>query len=151
MADELVTLWRYRDLPEALAARAKLDSQAIRCVLVDDNIVRLDWFWSNAVGGVRLQVVDDEAPQALELLAEEIPESFSAEEIGEEYRQPACPKCGSRDISRESTYRKLGLLSLLILPPLALPILILLVLFAPIRQRHWKCEDCSHKWDAPYD
>ena len=51
---ELVTLWRYRDLPEALVAKSKLDSADLWCFLADVNMVYLDWFMSNAIGGVRL-------------------------------------------------------------------------------------------------
>src|SRR5437899_7263700 len=104
MTEELVTLWRYRDLPEALMAKSKLDSEALSCFLADENIVRLNWFWSNVVGGVRLQVAGDDVQTAIELLSEEIPPSFSAEELGEEYRQPECPTCHSRDVTFEPMY-----------------------------------------------
>lgn len=140
MSDELVTLWRYRDLPEAFVARAKLDSQEIWCVFADENIVRLNWFWSNAVGGVRLQVADDDAQLALELLAEEIPENFTAEEIGEEYRQPQCPNCNSRNVSFEPFNKGIALLFLqFTLLPVWIP------------KKSWKCEDCGHQWRAEYD
>lgn len=136
MADQLVTLWRYRDLPEALVARAKLDSQLIWCVLADDNIVRLKWFWSNSVGGIRLQVVDEDAQLAFEVLSEEIPESFTAEEIGEEYRQPECPRCHSRDVSLEPLQRGIALAVLWFINlPLWIP------------KKSWKCEDCGCQWE----
>jgi hypothetical protein len=144
MAEELVTLWRYRDLPEALIARAKLDSQQIWCVLADDNIVRLNWFQSNAVGGVRLQVVDDDAALASELLAEEIPEGFTAEEIGEEYRQPECPNCRSRDIAFQPAYRNIALL---LLGLALLGVFIAIPVWIP--RKSWKCEDCRHDGTLP--
>src|SRR2546423_2843478 len=53
---EMTTVRRFRDLPEALLAKGSLQSAGIECLLVDDNIVRTDWFWSNAVGGIKLQV-----------------------------------------------------------------------------------------------
>src|SRR5690242_68109 len=98
MPENLITLWRYRDLPEALIARSKLDAEGFDCFLADDNIVGLEWYWSNFVGGVRLRVREDDSESALEVLAQEIPAAFSAEEVGEEYEQPACPRCGSRDV-----------------------------------------------------
>lgn len=139
MAEQLVTLWRYRDLPEALVARAKLDSQQIWCVLADDNIVRLNWFLSNAIGGLRLQVEDDDAQLALELLSEEIPERFTVEEIGEEYKQPECTNCHSRDVSFEPFHRGLALVFLQLGLPVWIP------------SKSWKCEDCGHHWKAEYD
>jgi hypothetical protein len=101
MPDEVVTLWRYRDLPEALIASCKLQSAGIECSLADKEIVRLDWFWSNMVGGVRLRLNETDAEDALGVLADEIPASFSAEDVGEEYVQPRCPNCQSRDVSFE--------------------------------------------------
>jgi hypothetical protein len=139
MPEQLVTLWRYRDLPEALVARAKLDSQEIWCVLADDNIVRLDWFWSNAVGGMRLQVADEDAEFALSLLAEEIPAGFTAEETGEEYQQPVCPQCHSRDVTFEPVYSGVALLFLYFSLPVWIP------------KKSWKCEDCQDRWEAEYD
>jgi hypothetical protein len=137
MAEGLVTLWRYRDLPEALVAKSKLDSDAVPCFLADFGIVRLDWFWSNAVGGVKLQVADENVEHALALLSEEIPAGFTAEETGEAYRQPECSKCHSRYVSFEPMYKGVALLALWVL---ALPLW--------IPKRLWHCEDCGHEWKA---
>jgi hypothetical protein len=50
----MVTIRQFRDLPEALFAKGSLESAAIDCALVDDNMVRLYWFISNLLGGVKL-------------------------------------------------------------------------------------------------
>lgn len=139
MSDDLITLWRYRDLPEALIAHSKLKAEGFDCFLADDNIVRFDWFWSNMVGGVRLRVREDDAESALELLGQQIPERFSAEEVGEEYEQPACPKCGSRDVAFESLYRGVALVALWLWAiPLSLP------------KCRWHCENCGNEWKGEY-
>lgn len=98
MSDDLITLCRYRDLPEALIAHSKLRAEGFACFLADDNIVRFNWYLSNAIGGVRLRVREDDAESALSVLGQEIPKGFSTEDVGQEYEQPACPKCGSRDV-----------------------------------------------------
>jgi predicted RNA-binding Zn-ribbon protein involved in translation (DUF1610 family) len=150
MAEQIVTLWRYRDLPEALVAKSKLDSENVWCFLADQEIVRLDWFLSNAVGGVRLQVGDDEVQIAIELLSEEIPASFSADEIGEEYRQPECPRCGSRDVSLETMAKKLAFLLLCLLFQLtAVPALLAGPLW--IFKKPWRCQECRYDWKAEYE
>jgi hypothetical protein len=64
----LIALRRFRDLPEALVAKGRLDSAGIKCFLSDENTVRMDWLWSNALGGVRLWVREDDVAQAVELL-----------------------------------------------------------------------------------
>src|ERR1700757_2828589 len=52
----LVPVRKFRDLPEALLAKGSLDSAGIECHLGDDNMVRMDWFISNLLGGVKLVV-----------------------------------------------------------------------------------------------
>ena len=56
MSTELVTLQRFRDVPEACWPRENLDPPELRCALADGNLVRMDWLLSNAIGGIRLQV-----------------------------------------------------------------------------------------------
>ena len=139
MDDELITLWRYRDLPEALIAQSKLVDGGVPSLLRDENIVRMIWYLSNTVGGMRLEVAAKDAEAAMALLAEEIPASFTAEEVGEEYQQPACPKCGSLDVDFEPWYRGLALV---VLHFFSLPLL--------IPKKSWKCEDCGQNWQAPW-
>src|SRR5580658_4311853 len=45
--DKFVTLRQFRDLPEALLAKGSLESAGIEALLADDNLIRLDWFYSN--------------------------------------------------------------------------------------------------------
>ena len=52
----LVTIRQFRDLPEALLAKGSLESAGIECFLGDENLVRLDWFISNFIGGIKLCV-----------------------------------------------------------------------------------------------
>ena len=121
MAEELVTLWRYRDLPEALVAKSKLDSAAMWCFLADENMVYINWFMSNAVGGVRLRVSNADVQDAVALLGEEIPASLPADETGAEYRQPICPSCASRDVSFEPFNKATALVFLCLPLPVWIP------------------------------
>src|ERR1700743_1357680 len=52
---KLVTVRKYRDLPEAFVARSVLESAGIECFLQDENTVRAAWLWSDLFGGARLQ------------------------------------------------------------------------------------------------
>jgi hypothetical protein len=65
---KLVTVCRFRDLPEALLAKGLLDSEDIKCFLSDENTVGMNWMWSNALGGVRLWVKEEDVQRAAELL-----------------------------------------------------------------------------------
>jgi len=45
--DHAVTVAKFRDLPEALLAKGSLESAGMACYLIDDNMIRMDWFYSN--------------------------------------------------------------------------------------------------------
>ncbi len=135
MADVLVTVATFRDLPEALLAEGKLKSAGIECCLADDNMVRMDWFWSNAIGGIRLQVAPEDAEQATAELAEPPPENFTLDEVGALVQQPQCPNCHGRDISYHDTNRWI---SLAILWATSVPL--------PLWGGNWRCDACGARW-----
>ncbi|HEU5078313.1 MAG TPA: DUF2007 domain-containing protein [Opitutaceae bacterium] len=53
---------------EAQMLRARLEGSGIAAFLRDENMVTLDWLASNAVGGVKVDVPDDDYEKAMELL-----------------------------------------------------------------------------------
>ncbi len=135
MARPLVTIASFRDLPEAWLAKGSLESVGIPCFLANENIVRLDWLYANAVGGVRLQVHRKDAKIATELLGSGIPAVIFGEE-GELYLQPTCPECDSLKISYGDRNRWVRFLSWLMLSfPLPFP-----------RRLRWRCQDCGYEW-----
>jgi hypothetical protein len=77
----LVLLRRFRDIPEALLAKGKLESSGVECFLGDDNMVRMDWFISNLLGGVKL-LVDAEQFAAASRILNEVT-AFDVEEADE--------------------------------------------------------------------
>jgi hypothetical protein len=89
---DLVTIRRLQNLPEALLAKGILDSSGIECFLTDDNMVRMDWFISNLLGGVKLLVNREDVEAATAILDEPTPELLDVEGVGE-YQQPRCPEC----------------------------------------------------------
>jgi putative signal transducing protein len=72
---DFVMLRRYRDLPEAAIFKSILGAESIDCVLSDENMVRMDWFWSNLLGGVKLWVRQQDLENAKELIDQESPEN----------------------------------------------------------------------------
>jgi hypothetical protein len=89
----LKTVRRYRDLAEAYAGRSLLESAGISAWIADEHLVRLDWFYSNLVGGLRRQVDEADEATAREILELSVPPNiqYDAEEV---FVQPTCPKCG---------------------------------------------------------
>lgn len=69
-----VVLRRYRDMPRAFVEKSVLEDAGIECFLQDDNVVRMDWLWSNAMGGIKLVVREKDAEEALKLLSQSPPD-----------------------------------------------------------------------------
>jgi hypothetical protein len=131
----LVSLRRFRDLPEALLAKGSLESSGIECFLADDNMIRMDWFMSNLIGGVKLAVNQEDLEAATAILDEPMPETLDVDGIGE-YQQPRCPECQSLDVNFEQ-------LSKVAYPSawLGIPL--------PLHDKAWTCRSCGHHWEDP--
>jgi hypothetical protein len=127
----LVTIRKFRDLPEALLAKGSLESAGIEAVLTDENIVRLDWLWSNLMGGIKLNVDLENVEAANSILDQPIPENFDVSGVGE-YEQPRCPKCGSLDVNFQEL-DSAAYLSLAIVP-------------MPFHRKAWRCHACRAEW-----
>jgi hypothetical protein len=131
----LVTVRRYRDMAEAYVARSLLESAGIPAWIADENLVRMDWFYSNLIGGMRLQVDEREEAAAREILEEGDPESIMYGE-DEVFVQPSCPKCGSGEITLGSgTERGRSLVALYVF---SIPV--------PPREASWHCDACGAQW-----
>jgi Putative prokaryotic signal transducing protein len=74
-----VIVGRYLFLPDAQVAKSILDSAGIESFLADENVVRMDWFYSNAVGGIKLLVRHEDAETAKKLLEESSAEPLEGE------------------------------------------------------------------------
>jgi hypothetical protein len=130
----MVTIRQIRDLPEALLAKGSLESAGIEALLTDDNTVRIDWFWSNLVGGIKLSVDSQDVEAAEEILEQPIPEGFDVSGVGE-YQQPHCPNCQSLDVTYKELNRPVSYLTLWIDFPI------------PVYRRAWRCHDCDVEWE----
>ena len=130
---ELVTIRQFRDLPEALLAKGSLESSGIECFLADENLVRLDWFISNFIGGIKLNVRAADAENARNILDEPILEGLYVQGIGL-YEQPRCPKCQSLDVSFQELDRPIAYMSAFLRVPV------------PVQRPAWRCHACDAEW-----
>jgi hypothetical protein len=126
----LTTVGRYRDLTEADVARSVLESAGIHTYMWNQNLVRVDWPVSNAIGGVQLQVDLVDEPAAIELLTQAAPNSIRFGN-GEQFTQPVCPTCGSSDISSSQFFG------------VAEPV--------PPGRDIWRCNACGKCWEETED
>jgi hypothetical protein len=129
-----VTLRQFRDLPEALLAKGCLESAGIQSYLVDDNMIRMDWFISNLLGGIKLKVRPEDAEAASEILNQPIPETLDVEGVGD-FEQPKCPRCHSLDINFDELDKPVAYLSAYAGVPL------------PFSKHGWTCQACGNAWE----
>ncbi len=126
---KLVTIETFRDLGEALLAKGRLEAAEIDSCLADENLVRMDWFLANAVGGIKLKVPEEQAEEAFRVL---FTEKYKVP--GED--QPKCPKCGSGNVNvvdPEKGFR-LAMLWFIAFP------------MPRVEEVHWKCAQCGARW-----
>jgi predicted RNA-binding Zn-ribbon protein involved in translation (DUF1610 family) len=131
----VATVRRYRDLTEAFVGRSLLESAGIQAWIADEHLVRMNWFYSNLVGGVRLQVDEHDEAAAREILEAEVPRTIAFGQ-GEDYVQPTCPKCGASEITLgNGTESGRSFMALYLL---GIPV--------PPREAAWWCEKCGAQW-----
>ena len=126
--NQLVTVRSYDLIHDAEFARMILESHDINCELFNRGIVGADHLLSNAVGGINVKVVSEDAERAIRILKE------TEEENSRNYK-PWCPNCDSENVIKKETSTLLKILSVLTFGVYS-------VLFA----QSYKCNDCGHKW-----
>jgi hypothetical protein len=131
--ERLVTVETFAAPWEAQLARARLEAEGIDSQLADEHLARLGL--SGAIGGVRLQVREEDAEIAVEVLRREarLPELYLVTD--EEALRPRCPGCNSDSLTLERWSRLLFVGSLLLF---RIPIL--------VPRRRWKCRHCGGMW-----
>lgn len=127
------TVARFTDAIAAHIAKGRLESEGIRVFIANEQHVWLNWLYSNALGGVEVQVMEEDEQKAREVL-QQVREGFFAElESGD--GDLVCPKCDSGDIEERKTSRKAAFLSLFFLQfPL------------PFSRNNHLCRKCGNKW-----
>jgi len=68
--NSLITIESYDLSYQAQLAKTELAAAGIQSWLADETLVSMDWFISNAVGGIKLQVSSEDADAAREILFE---------------------------------------------------------------------------------
>lgn len=130
-----VVIRQYRDMPEAMTDRMILEAADIDCFLYDENMVRLDWLWSNLLGGLKLVVRQSDVEDAERALNSKLTGKFEVDGVGE-YEPERCPKCGSDDVSCNELMKRIAGAGLLVGVPIA------------IHQKGWNCHSCGHIWEV---
>lgn len=115
-------------------AKTKLESEGIQCFIFDENISTINWFYTNAVGGIKLKVREEYYEKAVRILKVNDSDSDNTNKEGEVI-ELFCPKCGSENIWDEKYSKKFAYISILLL---GFPLL--------FRKRKYECKQCGFKW-----
>ena len=68
MQERLVTIAVFHSQPEFLLARKRLESADIEAFAYDENMLRIGGWHSHFLGGIKLQVYESEAQDAMAIL-----------------------------------------------------------------------------------
>lgn len=108
----LATVATYNFPYQAHLARARLESMDIPAFVADEHTINMQWLYSDALGGVRLQVPAPFAEEARQILAEDWQQPL-IEQQGQE--ETLCPHCGSADTHYHQIGRRWTFLAFLLL------------------------------------
>jgi hypothetical protein len=123
--NDLVTVATASTPIEANIMKSKLESEGLTCFVADQNMVSINPLYSNAVGGVRVQVRQGDFEKAKEIL------NIKSQTL----KMVICPECHSNEISHGKTPAILNVLSFFGLG-----------VFFPQLRRQWVCNKCHHSW-----
>jgi len=116
----------YTKMEDAHLAVSKLGGSGVQAWLRDEATANLYWLYSNAIGGVKVEVADEDIERAREIL--DLPKESSG--------LITCPHCGSENIN----VRQMNLLFALGL--------IFLNLILPHRKNKVDCLDCGTSFEV---
>lgn len=132
---------RYTDFVEAQLAQSFLENQEIPCNLRDRHTISINFFYSNALGGIRLEVPTERADQATQLLQQVSQHQFELSEDHSPGGGPPCPKCESSETEYSPDHQK------------GWALLLWYVLFIPLpflARDRWQCRQCRHSWHVSH-
>lgn len=105
----LTTAASFRDPWEAYLFRMRLEAEGFVAFVVQPYHISANWPLSTALGGVKVQVLDEDADGARAVLARCRSGLFQAE-LQEEFGNlddPRCPNCGAQDYSQRRPTREI--------------------------------------------
>jgi membrane protease YdiL (CAAX protease family) len=95
--ESFVTVATFDFRADAEVAKLLLEQDGIKTFLADENLVGVNWFLSNAVGGVKLQVAAADVDRAGEILQRAQPVKAETEgDLPDEDITFACQECGKK-------------------------------------------------------
>ena len=135
MDETFKTIARFEYSSEAQIIKGRLESDGIKVFLSDHLTIDTDPLISNAIGGVKLKVLSEDAKKAEQILR--TIQKYSLDDDGDLVK---CPECNSEHVQLFSTIKDLkSFLSF---------IFGFMVGTLPFYAKHkYRCEDCNTEFD----
>ena len=104
---DLVKFKFYETALEANRDKQILAESDVQSFIANEQTIQSDWLLSQALGGIQLQVFEDDLEKAEKILADYHENDKFALEVEHTVENPAfdfvCPKCGSNHIYRDDS------------------------------------------------
>lgn len=131
---DFVLLQSFTNYIDAHIIHGRLREEGINCWLKDENIVTVNPIWTNAAGGIKLMVAEDQFEEAQKLLLR-----FDLEKRN----NFICPFCSSGNIELVSSNKE---------PANWLSVLAGFLFFNyAMAVKTWHCFDCGKEFKAPHE
>lgn len=102
MQDTFKTIAVFQYSSEAEIIKGRLEADGISVFLLDNNTINTNPIVSNAIGGVKLQVLSKQETEAMEIL-----NSISSYSLDDEGKAIECPNCHKTQVELFSTIKDL--------------------------------------------
>jgi hypothetical protein len=144
----LVTIATFIYPHEAAILKSRLESEGISCFMKDENTLQVQPFYTNAIGGAKVQVKDDDVIRANKIVEEyyanmknanppEITEEeYMHDDAKDDTKEITCPLCGSDNVHMDKTPVRINLITVLLM---GLPLI-----FLPRKKYH--CFNCGNNF-----
>lgn len=118
----MATLVQFKYFTNSLEANRDkqiLKNNGLESFIANEQTIQSDWLLSQALGGIQLQVFDDEKEKAIEIINNFLENEHTSLEVEHTILNPefdfTCPKCGSNHLYRDENPGGLFGVSLLVL------------------------------------
>jgi len=135
MEEQFQLVGRYQYSSEAIIYKGKLESEGIEVYIRDNNIVDSNPLYSNAVGGIKLFVKEEDLEKAQLILSE-----VSKYSIDENNLLIKCPKCNAEQVDMVTSIKDIKSF-------LAFLFSVLIVIMPFYSKYKYKCQSCKFEFN----
>ena len=125
----LITVASFSKPEEAHLLRMRLEAGGVPAYVQNENLIQMDWLYSNLLGGVEVQIAEEDAERAREIVNDVPEEALPGD-------RPVCPSCSSLNTAPDELPRRLSFASFIVI---GFPLL--------FGKHRWKCADCGKTWN----